>query len=207
MSGGDRDMEHLTQEQINKLTYFYLNRKILSDDLLEAKKHMVQCSSCYEEFCVSIVEAHELAKKGLIDLKILVNDNDDTVRDNTLVRMNSVAGKLQVAVNRMLDHTKANLWSFVPEPQFAAARGQNSNDMQIFVNQISEYSFISLQGDNLIVRLDVEYFKNEKYEAVYYENGKEKIYPFLYNEVEECLEVVIKVKDSDYELIIRECVL
>ena len=94
MSGGDRDMEHLTQEQINKLTYFYLNRKILSDDLLEAKKHMVQCSSCYEEFCVSIVEAHELAKKGLIDLKILVNDNDDTVRDNTLVRMNSVSRKI-----------------------------------------------------------------------------------------------------------------
>ena len=59
----------------------------------------------------------------------------------------------------------------------------------------------------MIVRLDVEYFKNGKYEAVYYENGKEKIYPFLYNEVEECLEVVIKVKDSDYELIIRECVL
>ena len=57
-------MGHLTQKQINKLTYYYLNRKILSDELLKAKKHMTQCQSCYEEFCISIVAAHELGEKN-----------------------------------------------------------------------------------------------------------------------------------------------
>lgn len=65
-------MTHLTKKQIDKLTYYYLKNKKLSDELLEAKRHMADCELCYEEFCVSIVAAHELEDKGLFELDALI---------------------------------------------------------------------------------------------------------------------------------------
>ena len=194
-------MEHLTQNQINKLTYYYLNRKILSNELVNAKKHMAQCQSCYEKLCISIVAAHELGEKKLIDISMLADGNES---QNIFVRINSVAGKLQVSVNEALEKTMAKLWNFMPESQIAVARGEDNKNNQTFVNQQSEYSSITLQDNHLVIRLDDEYFSNARYEAVYTENGEEIIIPFSYNEMEECLEVTVEIKSSDYELIIRE---
>ena len=194
-------MNHLTQNQIDKLTYYYLRKKILSDELVKAKMHMVQCQSCYEEFCIGIVAAYELCEKNLLDLDMLIGESG---HDNIFVKINDVAGKLQISVNQALENTMAKLWNFMPELQFAAARGEGNKNNQVFVNQQSEYSSISLQGNHLTVRLDDEYFGDGKYEVVYVENGKEKIIPFTHNEMEECLEIIIDVKDSNYELIIRE---
>lgn len=194
-------MNHLTQNQINKLTYFYLNRKILSNELVNVKKHMTQCQACYEKFCISIVTAHELGKKNLLDISMLADENENR---NVFVRINSIAGKLQVSVNEALESAMARLWNFTSNPQIAVARGEDNKNNQIFVNQQSEYSSISLHDDRLTVRLDDEFFGNGKYEAVYTENGDEMIIPFSNNEMEECMEVIIDVKSNDYELIIRE---
>lgn len=195
------DMGHLTQKQINKLTYYYLNRKILSDELLKAKKHMTQCQSCYEEFCISIVAAHELGEKNLFDISMLDDENETA---NMFVRIKCIAGKLQVSVNETLDKTMAGLWKFMPEPRLAAVRGEDNKNNQIFVNEQSEYSSISLHENHLIIRLDDEYFSKGRYEVVYTENGVERTIPFSYNEKEECLEAIVEVQSSEYELIIRE---
>ncbi|MBU5477682.1 hypothetical protein KQI69_00510 [Eubacterium sp. MSJ-13] len=196
-------MEHMAEKQINKLTYFYLNKKILTNDLVEVKKHMAQCQSCYEKFCVSVVAAHELGEKGFFDLSRLIDDGNYE-KDNFFVRINNLKGKLKVSVNQTLENTVAKLWNFTPESQSAVARGADNKDRQVFVNNLSEYSTIFTQEDCLSVRLDDEYFSDRKYEAVYIEDGEKTIIPFTYNEMEECFEVVIKVKDSEYELIIRE---
>lgn len=194
-------MNHLTQNEINKLTYFYLNRKILSNELVNVKKHMTQCQACYEKFCISIVTAHELGKKNLLDISMLADENENR---NVFVRINSIAGKLQVSVNEALESAMARLWNFTSNPQIAVARGEDNKNNQIFVNQQSEYSSISLHDDRLTVRLDDEFFGNGKYEVVYTENGDEMIIPFSNNEMEECMEVIIDVTSNDYELIIRE---
>lgn len=197
-------MEHLTEKQINKLTYYYLNKKILTNDLVDVKKHMAQCQSCYEKFCVSVVAAHELRKKGFFDLAELIDDGQNYEKNNFYVRINNIAGRLKVSINEALDSTVAKLWNFVPELQPAVARGTDNKEGQTFVNDLSVYSTIFTQKDCLIVRLDDEYFSDNEYEVVYIEGGEQTIIPFTYNEMEECLEVVIKVKDSEYELIIRE---
>ena len=68
---------------------------------------------------------------------------------------------------------------------------------------MSEYSTITISEDKVIVRLDDEYFNEGKYELVFIENGTEQIVPFYYNELEECLEVAVKVSTERYELVIR----
>ena len=128
-------MNHLTQNQIDKLTYYYLRKKILSDELVKAKMHMVQCQSCYEEFCIGIVAAYELCEKNLLDLDMLIGESG---HDNIFVKINDVAGKLQISVNQALENTVAKLWNFMPELQFAAARGEGNKNNQVFVNQQSE---------------------------------------------------------------------
>lgn len=84
-------MNHLTQNQIDKLTYCYLRKKILSDELVKAKMHMVQCQSCYEEFCIGIVAAYELCEKNLLDLDMLIGESG---HDNIFVKINDIAWKV-----------------------------------------------------------------------------------------------------------------
>lgn len=196
-------MEHLKQEQIDKLTYYYLNNKILSDDLAQVKRHMTECDLCYEQFCVSIVAAYELGLKGLFDIGLLADEAGEEKR-NVLVRISSIAGKLKLQVNDALESAAAKLWNFSPVPQLAAARGESRNDEQVFVSPVSEYSSVTLEGKRLTVRLDEDYFEDGKYEAVYVEGQKEQIIPFTRNEMEECLEAVLEVRNEKYELLIRE---
>ena len=65
-------MKHLAKEQINRLVYYVLNKKILTDELVEAKKHMAFCETCYEEFCVSVVAAHDLLEASVMREDVLL---------------------------------------------------------------------------------------------------------------------------------------
>lgn len=107
--------------------------------------------------CNTIVAAHELGEKNLFDISMLDDENETA---NMFVRIKCIAGKLQVSVNETLDKTMAGLWKFMPEPRLAAVRGEDNKNNQIFVNEQSEYSSISLHENHLIIRLDDEYFSN-----------------------------------------------
>ncbi len=194
-------MTHLTKKQIDKLTYYYLKNKKLSDELLEAKMHMTDCEPCYEEFCVSVVAAHELEDKGLFELDALMSIEEEQ-EENVYLQISNIAGKVKVLVNDALENAAKKLWDFIPYTQLAVTRGKESKE-NVFINKMSEYSTITISEDKVIVRLDDEYFNEGKYELVFIENGTEQIVPFYYNELEECLEVAVKVSTERYELVIR----
>lgn len=195
-------MKHLTGDQINKMTYYYLNKKILTDDLVEAKKHMAECKSCYEEFCISIVAAYEFGKKGLLDTKMLLSSCNEMM-ENVYVKISNVAGKIKVVLNDTLESAAEKLWDFAPVTQLAMARGENSDINQMYINKVSEYSSITLSDNCLTVRLDEEYFNIGEYEVVYISNDVERVIPFIHNELEECLEITIELEDENCELLIR----
>ena len=194
-------MTHLTKKQIDKLSYYYLKNKKLSDELLEAKRHMADCELCYEELCVSIVAAHELEDKRLFELDALMSVEEEQ-EENVYLQISNIAGKVKVLVNDALENAAKKLWDFVPYNQLAVTRGEKSKE-NVFINKMSEYSTITISQDKVIVRLDDEYFNEGRYELVFTENGTEQIIPFSYNELEECLEAVINVSTERYELMIR----
>lgn len=198
-------MKHLTQKQINEMAYYVLNKEIFTDELVEAKKHMAECESCYEEFCVAVVAAYDLLEKGIIEKKTLLYSEAEQAESckNTYLKIKCMAGELQIVLSNAIENAVGKLWRFMPVQQLSMARGTNENSEQIFVNSVSEYSSIKLAGNILTVRLDDEYYEDGAYEVVLIVGNREKVFSFTHNELEECLEVIIELESDEYELIIR----
>jgi hypothetical protein len=203
-------MGHITDNEIDELVYFVLNKKILSDRLRLTKKHMSACQECYERFCVSLVLAHDLHDRGVMDKEMLLFDaytenvcqKVEESAKKILLRFSVIAGKIKYNTEKLTENING-LWDFEAIPELAYARG-DTEEKQILTNKISEFSSIIVEGNKLTIRLDDELYDGALYEVVIRYDSADEKYSFSYNEMEETYELVIQLKSDAYQLEIRE---
>lgn len=86
----------------------------------------------------------------------------------------------------------SSLWEFYPMPQFTEGRGEEGENCEIiYINRISEYSFIKRDDTGILVRLDAEANLGDKLRIRFIRDSQEENILFQYNKVEDCYDASI----------------
>lgn len=180
---------HVVVDELRALANQNLKNEILSDRLLQVKRHIAECDSCYGKFCAEYVLLKKLGEASLI--------LPDTVEAEEPARMFKVFLRIEVANDRLDIESgnceqEADCWKFIRMPQFTVLRGGGERQVkELYINQLSQYSCIERRDGKILIQLDGDFFAVEQL-AVSVTGGEHReIYEFSYNTKAECYQVLI----------------
>ena len=212
---------HATAEALHNLAKAYVKKEILSDGLLEAKKHMAGCDECYQSFCTKYVLMRKLGGYGLIPFEMEGSGAEDLEYAEAVAEPETPADTEELAdaegtgvwaaapghkvlmvlrkageafgMVRQRNRELAVGWEFTERPQLAMARGSGSGDREkTYVSIQSEESVVLCSQDKVLIQLEEGVFSGEKLKVRVVSNGEEKIYDFSYDEDLGCYEAAVE---------------
>lgn len=185
---------HLTERNIQKLAYAYVQKIRLSDKQVGFKRHMADCDNCFCRFLVEKELQEALIGAGLISDAVMdeMLGEEKEVFGNVLLRMIKVADGLRLHIEEVKEKSDTH-WNFYLSPQMAFSRGETADEeIVIYESSLSEYSTIQVSREGLLIRLDEADYPAERYALSVIRGESEERIPFAYNEKEESYDVFVK---------------
>lgn len=185
---------HLTERNIQELTYAYVKKIQLSDSQVRFKRHMADCDDCFNRFLVEKELQETLIGAGLLTESVMdeILAEEKEASENILLRMKKAADGLRLFIEEVRDKTES-LWNFYPTPHVAFSRGESEEEeSMVYESVLSEYSTIQVSREGLLVRLDEADYPAERYVLRVIRDGSEERIPFHYNEDEESYDAFVK---------------
>lgn len=189
---------HLTINELRALATCYRKEELLNDEQLSWKRHMSQCDSCYEKFCTELMLQKVLTKHQLISEEVIEASLGNTMLKQICLKIQLGKEKLQVFAGEVQQQT--NIWNFFRMPQVAFGRGSGGDSdkngkQQIFVSKSSEYSFVKMENDKLIIQLDKDEYSVEQLRVVYEQDGNVIYREFVYDDNSDCW--IVELEQSE----------
>lgn len=196
---------HLTERNIQELTYAYVKKIQLSDSQVRFKRHMADCDDCFNRFLVEKELQETLIGVGLLTESVMdeILAEEKEASENILLRMKKAADGLRLFIEEVRDKTES-LWNFYPTPHVAFSRGESEEESMVYESVLSEYSTIQVSREGLLVRLDETDYPAERYILRVIRNGLEERIPFRYNKDEESYDAFVKGEiepDTQFEIV------
>lgn len=199
-------MVHLSGNDIRELVISYREKETLNEKQLGEKRHMAECDSCYERFCVEYALQKSLFQAGLMNstfMKEIVNQSQN-LEEKVLLTITTAIDTLELSIRNMAERLES-IWSFYQAPHLAEIRGGLAGtDEVVYECEGAEYSFIKNNGKNILICLDEKDYNGRNLKIKIVRGGREEYIEFKYNEDEESLEAIIplaKVSDARIEIV------
>lgn len=196
---------HTNIEELRSLANAYINKKLLNDKQLAAKRHMAVCDDCYGKFCVEYLMQRELIKASLTPPDVW-SEPEVGIADKIILKISQVRNQMKLVFHLEEKFQNDARWNFVEMPYLTAARGKEEE--AVYQSKVSTESRIYLQDGKVFVELDeevyqgdtlkvllVDEFHNDEAELLYDEDTGIYMLEVDLEQYTEALEIMIVLKE------------
>jgi len=196
---------HTNIEDLRSLANAYINKELLTDEQLTAKRHMAVCDDCYGKFCVEYLMQRELMKASLTPPDVW-SEPEVGIVDKIILKISQVREQMKLVFHLEEKFQNDARWNFVEMPYLTAARGRGEE--AVYQSKVSTESRIYLQDGKVFVELDeevyqgdtlkvllVDEFHNDEAELLYDEDTGIYMLEVDLEQYTEALEIMIVLKE------------